>query len=115
MKKKLISVLAAISLSAMLTACGDKDITGNYVNIANNDDVLIVTKSQNSELYMFKGKSKSTAKLLNGSLLPFNLAVQKKGDDLFLSSKNKKIGNFHNDQITLKFEDINIDGTYKKK
>lgn len=115
MKKKLITALTAIGLSMMLTACGDKDISGNYINIANSDDILTVTKSQNSELYMFKGKSKSTAKLLNGSLLPFNLAVQKKGDDLFLSSKNKKIGNFHNGEITLKFEDINIYGTYKKK
>lgn len=46
MKKKLITALTAIGLSAMLTACGDKDISGNYINIANSNDILTVTKSQ---------------------------------------------------------------------
>ncbi|KGQ53038.1 hypothetical protein IO44_11410 [Gallibacterium anatis str. Avicor] len=106
MKKKLISVLAAISLSAMLTACGDKDITGNYVNIANNDDVLTVTKSQkNAKLYFIESKGKSSPYI--------NLGVQKEGNELLLNSDRQKVGIVDNDTIIIKYQKINE--TYKKK
>ena len=106
MKKKLITALTDLGLSMMLTACGDKDISGNYINIANSDDILTVTKSQkNDKLYFIESKGKSSPYI--------NLGVQKEGNNLLLNSDLQKVGNINDDLIIIKYQ--KIDETYKKK
>lgn len=115
MKKKLITALTAIGLSMMLTACGDKDISGKYVNIADTQDFLTVTKSDDGKLYFFSGKSKvgeEGGAFLKGALLPFKLAVREKDNNFYLDRNYEKIGTINDDTITIEYQ---INKTYKKK
>ncbi|MFU2053788.1 hypothetical protein ACLRAA_02385 [Gallibacterium anatis] len=81
MKKKLITALTAIGLSAMLTACGDKDIDGSY--ISDNQYLLSIVKAKQREgeyiltggaPYTFKGKTQD---------ITFKKVVYKKDNTLY--------------------------------
>lgn len=113
---QILKFIFPLSIALSLVACGDKDVTGKYVNTTDSNDLLTVTTSKDGKLYVLKGNGKLQAAVLQGALIPFSISTYKKDNSFYADKNDEKVATINNDEINLTLKKFGINNiTYKKK
>lgn len=115
---QILKFIFPLSIALSLVACGDKDVTGKYVNTTDSNDILTVSLSKDEKLYVLKGRGKVKDLFSEKEKvsIPFIISTYIKDNSLFTDRNDEKVATINNDEINLTLEKYGINNiTYKKK